>query len=82
MRAIVIALAASLMAVFPALAGEAEGKITAVDAEKMTITLEDGKSYKLPGEMDMSVIVEGVSVLLAYDTVGETNQITDMIIDE
>lgn len=81
MRAILFALTGVFLA-GAAFAAEAEGKVTAVDMEKLTITLEDGKSYRLPGEMDMSVISEGITVVLAYDKVGDVNQITDMIIDE
>lgn len=61
-----------------ALAAEAEGKVKAVDRDQMTITLDDGKSYKLPGEFDVDAIKEGMEVLLAYDVVGGVKLITDM----
>lgn len=67
----------------PALAAQAEGTIASVDPEAMTITLEDGSTYKLPAEMDMSVIVDGVQVVLAYREIeGGVKQITDMFLPE
>ena len=65
-----------------ALAAEAEGRITAVDSQAMTITLEDGKTYKLPGEVDVEALAEGMEILIAYDTVGGENMITDMQVFE
>ena len=65
-----------------ALAAEAEGKIATVDRDNLTITLENGNSYKLPGEFDVDAIQEGMQVLLAYDKVGDENMITDMELSE
>jgi hypothetical protein len=76
------ALAAALMFSAAAFAAEAEGKISSVDRDNLTITLENGKSYKLPGEFDIEAIQEGMHVLLAYDTVGDQNMITDMELSE
>ena len=56
MRILIGALAASLMISTAAFAAEAEGKIQAIDTEKLTITLDDGKSYKLPGEFDVAAL--------------------------
>ena len=74
--------AASMMLSTAALAAEAEGKIQAIDTEKLTITLDDGKSYKLPGEFDVEALKEGMDVLLAYDEVSGENLITDMQLPE
>jgi Skp family chaperone for outer membrane proteins len=65
---------------FAAYAADADGKIKTVDAEKMIIVLDDGKTYRLPAEMDMSVVVEGAEVIIAYDAKDGVNQITDMLI--
>ena len=54
------------------------GGLKKVDREKMTITLDDGKSYKLPGETDMDGIKEGMDIVLAYDKVDGENLVTDM----
>lgn len=77
-RLITGALAATLMFTAAAFAAEAEGTIKSVDRENLTITLENGKSYKLPGEFDVEALQEGMHVLLAYDQVGDQNLITDM----
>jgi Cu/Ag efflux protein CusF len=82
MRILLAALTASLMFTGMALAAEAEGHIKKIDAEKLTITLDNGKSYKLPGEFDMSSIKEGMEVLIAYDQIGGENLITDMELPE
>ena len=86
MRSLIGALAAAMMLSTivsnGALAAEAEGKIKAVDRDNLTITLENGNSYKLPGEFDVEAIKEGMQVLLAYDKVGDENMITDMELSE
>ena len=85
MRSLTGALAAALMfstTFSGALAAEAEGKVKAVDRDNLTITLENGKSYKLPGEFDVDAIQEGMVVLLAYDKIGDQNMITDMQLPE
>ncbi len=61
-----------------AAAAEADGTIKSIDQEALTITLDDGKSYKLPGEFDMESIQAGMDVVLAYDEVDGQNLITDM----
>ncbi len=76
------ALAAALMFSAAAFAAEAEGKIKTVDRDNLTITLDNGKSYKLPGEFDVDAIQEGMHVLLAYDEVDNQNMITDMELSE
>ncbi len=75
-------LAATVLFTAAAFAAEAEGTIRSVDRDKLTITLENGKSYKLPGEFDVEAIKEGMQVLLAYDKVGDQNMITDMELSE
>ena len=86
MRSLIGALAAatmlSMIVSTGALAAEAEGKVKAVDRDNLTITLDNGSSYKLPGEFDVEAIKEGMLVLLAYDKVGDQNMITDMELSE
>ena len=65
-----------------AAAAEAEGQIKAIDKDNLTITLNDGKSYKLPGEFDMDSIKEGMDIVIAYDQVAGENLITDMQLPE
>lgn len=82
MRILISAFAAMAMISSAALAAEAEGKVKAIDRDQMTITLDDGKSYKLPGEFDVDAIKEGMEVLLAYDEVSGVNLITDMALPQ
>jgi Cu/Ag efflux protein CusF len=60
-------------------ASEDEGRIAQVDVEAATITLENGNTYKLPGEFDAESLDVGMEVVLAYDTVGGENLVTDII---
>ena len=62
-----------------ALAAEDEGKIARVDAEAMTITLDNGNTYKLSGEFDVEALEVGVEVVLAYDTVAGEKLVTDLV---
>jgi outer membrane lipoprotein SlyB len=80
MRTLLAAAAALFMMTAGAFAGDTEGEIKQIDADTMTITLDDGKAYKLPAEMDMSALSEGVVVIIAYDSNEGVNQITDMLI--
>ena len=78
MRIFAGAVAALLMISSPVLAAEAEGQIQAIDLDNLTITLDNGESYKLPGEFDVEALKEGMEILLAYDEIGGENLITDM----
>jgi hypothetical protein len=78
MRILTGAIAAALLMSTAAFAAEAEGQIQAIDKENLTITLDDGKSYKLPGEFDVDALKEGMDILLAYDEISGENLITDM----
>lgn len=61
-----------------AFAGDTDGKITSIDRDAMTIVLDDGNTYKLPGEFDPESITEGMEILIAFDTIDGVNLITDM----
>ncbi|RIK87577.1 MAG: hypothetical protein DCC69_03855 [Hyphomicrobiales bacterium] len=65
-----------------ALAADDEGKIKRVDREALTITLDNGNTYKLSGEFDVEALQEGVEVVLAYDTIGGEKLVTDLVIYE
>lgn len=82
MRILTGAFAAFLMISGQAFAAEAEGHIKSIDREELTITLDNGKSFKLPGEFDLDSLAEGMDVLLAYDEIAGINQITDMQLPE
>lgn len=82
MRTLIGAAVAALMLSTAVQAAEAEGHIKTIDTDNLTITLDDGKSYKLPGEFNLEAIKEGTNIVLAYDEVGGENLITDMQILE
>ncbi|CAN0653571.1 DUF1344 domain-containing protein [Nitratireductor aquimarinus] len=72
-----------LMLASSAFALDAEGKVRNVDPDNLTITLENGQTYKLPSEMDVSAIQPGMEVVLAYREVDNgVKQITDMLLPE
>ncbi|PHP67109.1 hypothetical protein CSC94_11215 [Zhengella mangrovi] len=74
-------LAAGLFAT-AALAEITGGKIVSVDPDTLTVKLDDGKSYKLNAEFDVSALKEGMDVYLSYNEVNGENVVTDMDIDE
>lgn len=78
MRTLLAAIIAVLTAASAAGAAEAEGKIRNIDRSAMTITLDDGNAYRLPGEFDLEAIEEGMEILLAYEEVDGQKLITDM----
>jgi hypothetical protein len=82
MRTLIGAIAAASMLSAAAFAAEAEGQIKAIDRDNLTITLDDGKSYKLPGEFDVDALKEGMDILFAYDLIAGENLITDMALSE
>ena len=82
MRILIGAAVAMLMLSGAAFAAEVEGQIKKIDMDQLTITLDNGKSYKLPGELEVSTLREGMDIVLAYDEVGGENVITDMDLSE
>jgi len=74
----VLTLAAALVSVTAAFAADTEGEIKKIDADKGTITLSDGKTYKLPGEFDVASLKEGMDIVISYDKVDGENLIADM----
>ena len=75
--------AAALMLISTAaLAEQAEGLIRKVDKEAMTLTLDNGKSYKLNAEMDVDALQVGMDIVIAYDVTNGENVITDMQVTE
>lgn len=82
MRNSFIAVFAAFSFATAAHAAEAEGQIRDIDTDSLTITLQDGKSYKLPGEFDVTALKEGMEIILAYEEVDGQNLITDMQLSE
>lgn len=66
-----------------ALAADTDGVIQKIDTERMTITLDDGQIYRLPGEMDVSALAKGMDVVIAFQELDNgVKQITDMVLPE
>lgn len=78
----VLTVAAALLSATVAFAADAEGEITKIDADKGTITLSDGNTYKLPGEFDVASLREGMDIVISYDKVDGENLIADMQLPE
>jgi hypothetical protein len=74
--------AATLFVTSAAFAGQTEGLIKKIDKDAMTLTLDDGKSYKMNAEMDVDSLKPGMDVVIAYDVTNGQNVITDMEIPE
>ena len=82
MRRTLAALTLLIASTSLSLAASDEGTIASIDREAMTITLQNGNTYKLPGEFDLDAISEGMDVLVAYHTVDGERTITDMDITQ
>lgn len=61
-----------------AFAGQTEGLIKKVDKDALTLTLDDGKSYKLNAETDLDALKPGMDIVIAYDVTNGENVVTDM----
>ena len=59
-------------------ADEAEGTIVSVDEGTQSLKLDDGNTYKLPGEFDYTVIAPDMKVTVIYDVNGEEKLVTDI----
>ena len=77
MRKFLIFLTGSLAFVSAPLAGEAQGTIAAVNPNAMTVTLDNGETYKLPPEFDPAIIMPGMVIALAHEE-DAAKTVTDM----
>ena len=78
MRTLIGAVAATLLYSTAAFAGQTEGLIKKVDKDTLTLTLDDGKSYKLNAETDLDSLKPGMDIVIAYDVTNGENVVTDM----
>lgn len=62
-----------------ATADTVEGVIRQIDRDALTITLSNGTTYLLPGEIDAEAISEGMEVIIAFEEANGENRITDMV---
>ena len=78
MRTLIGAVGAMLMISTAAFAGQTEGLIKKVDKDTLTLTLDDGKAYKLNAETDIDSLKPGMDIVIAYDVSNGENVVTDM----
>ncbi|MBN9274763.1 MAG: DUF1344 domain-containing protein, partial [Mesorhizobium sp.] len=55
-----------------------EGLIKKIDKDEQTMTLDDGKTYKLNAETDPDALKPGMDIVIAYDVTNGENVVTDM----
>jgi hypothetical protein len=82
MRILIGAVAATLLISTAAFADQTEGLIKEVDRDTLTLTLDDGKSYKLNAETDVDALKPGMDIVIAYDVTNGENVVTDMQLTE
>jgi Cu/Ag efflux protein CusF len=78
MRILFGAVAATFLISTAAFAAQTEGLIKKIDKETLTITLDDGKSYKMNAETDIDSLKVGMDIVIAYDVTNGENVVTDM----
>lgn len=61
-----------------ALADDAEGKITTINEDTETITLDNGVTYRLPGEFDYRDLKKGMKVIVTFDLVDNIRYISNI----
>lgn len=72
------AVTAMLLVSTAAFAAQTEGLIKKIDRNTLTITLDDGKTYKMNAETDIDALKEGMDIVIAYDVANGENIVTDM----
>lgn len=80
MRILIAALLATASIFAPlstfAQSADVEATIKTVDVKSMSLTLDDGKTYKVPEEFNFEGLKAGVKVLVFY-TVVDGNRVVD-----
>jgi hypothetical protein len=61
-----------------AYADEAQGKVVSVDEDSQTLKLDNGATYKLPGEFDYSILHKDMNIIVVYDVEGNDKIVTDV----
>jgi hypothetical protein len=82
MRLLIAALltTASILSPLAAIAQsvDVEAMIKSVDVKKLSITLDDGKTYKVPEEFNFDGLSTGVKVLVFYTVVDGQRVVDDL----
>ncbi len=81
-RALLGAIAATLLISTAAFAAQTEGLIKKIDRNALTITLDDGKTYQAPEEFDFNGLKAGVKVIVFYTEVDGRRVINDLQVVE
>ncbi len=66
----------------PAFAENIVGTVQSVDADNTVLTLEDGTTFNIPEEYDLTGIEPGTPVDIEYDVTDGQNTITDLFIPD
>lgn len=82
MRILIAALLATASLLSPLSASaqsmDVEATIKAVDAQKLNLTLDDGKTYKVPEEFNFEGLKAGVKVVVFYTVVDGSRVVDDL----
>jgi hypothetical protein len=57
---------------------DVESSIKSINAQKSTLTLDDGKTYALPAEFNFEGLSEGVKVIVYYTVVDGVRVVDDL----
>ncbi|MBB4007033.1 DUF1344 domain-containing protein [Allorhizobium taibaishanense] len=57
---------------------DVESTIKAVSTEKLTVTLDDGKTYSVPAEFNFDGLTPGVKVVVYYTVVDGKRVVDDL----
>lgn len=79
MKAILSALAALILLTGSAFAANTEGTIKKLDKSALTLTLDDGKTFKLSEEFSFEEYSEGMAVMIQYDEIKGENIVLQII---
>lgn len=61
---------------------DVEAKISKVDTDKLTITLDDGKTYQVPEEFNFDGLAAGVKVIVFYTLVDGRRVVDDIQVSD
>ena len=82
MRFLIAALLATASLLSPlsgfAQSSDVEARIDGVDVNDLTLTLDDGKTYKVPEEFNFEGLESGVKVVVFYTEVDGSRMVDDL----
>jgi hypothetical protein len=72
MKKLMLAAAILAASTFAAFAADVSGAVKSIDAAKMTVTLDDGKTYTLPAGFDATTLKVGEKLTISVGDDGTT----------